>query len=328
MNLNGVDLNELTPDEQPAFPSMKKGRWLHLDGDTACYKVTYDDEVPLSKCLENFLDMTDYRRKMAGAEFLCIHLTGHDKGGRLSTSTVKKYQGNRDGKVKPKNLNPLRQILLERHSDLIVFHENQEADDGMTQANHKAIQNGERLLSVIMAEDKDLDMAQGLHCDWNTFEINDVVGYGKIWMDDSGSTKKLKGFGTSFFWAQLLMGDSADNIPGCEYIGGEVLEEFDPLKKPNPKRKPKKCGPGLAYKILFDCNDDHEALYRVLECYRSYYGDKYTYTSWTGQEITRTASEMLLEQARLLWMRRVPDECPRVFFKEVLDNFIKESDEN
>ena len=317
---NGVDLAALEPDLCVAFPSVVEGRVLQLDGDAACYKVTYNPDEHLRTCIDNFWSMIDYRRQMAGCEYINIHLTGHNKGGRSEIATVKKYQGNRDGKVKPQNLIDLREYLvsLPPAPQRIVYHEDQEADDGMCQENHTAILAGNRNLSIIMSEDKDLTMCQGLRCDWNTFEIIDVNGYGKIWLDETGSTTKLKGYGSAFFWAQLLMGDSADNIPGCELIGAEILEKYDPLIKPNPKRKPKKCGAVLAYNILKDVTSDMQALLLVIECYRSYYGNDYKYTAWNGLEIQRQSIEMLYEQAQLLWMRRVQNESPRAFFKEIM----------
>jgi len=324
MIINGIDVDALTPSLGQAFPAEIAGKVLQLDGDAQCYKVAYDDTVPLAVVINNYFSSVEMRRKMSGAEFVNIHLTGQNKGGRYELATVKKYQGNRDGKIKPVNLEPLRDYLSSykpkpEENFNILLHTTQEADDGMVQENFKAIQAGNRQLSVIMAEDKDLTMASGLHCDWNTFKITDVDGFGSIYLDDSTSTKKIKGFGTSFFWAQLLTGDAADNIPGLEMLGSEMLEKFDPLSKPTPKRKPKKIGPVLAYNILKDCKSDIVAFHTVVQCYRDYYGMQHSYTAWDGTEMLRTSAEMLMEQAALLWMRRVPGETPNLWFKDVVD---------
>ena len=208
MLVNGIELDELTDSSCSAFPSEVEGRVLQLDGDAACYKVTYNEDEDMDTVIQNFWSTVEYRRRMSGSEFVNIHLTGHDKGGRYRTATVKKYQGNRDGKVKPINLIKLREYLESSTAvppNNIVLHQNQEADDGMTQANYQALCNDQGNLSIIMSEDKDLTMASGLHCDWNTFKIVNVQGYGSIYLDDTKSTKKIKGYGTSFFWSQLLV---------------------------------------------------------------------------------------------------------------------------
>ena len=77
--------------------------------------------------------------------------------------------------------------------------------------------------------------------------------------------------GMRWFWTQMLTGDSTDNIPGIPGVG---------------KVK--------AAKILGDLTGD-AALYGVVaEAYKSAYGD-----SWL---------EALVENGRLLWIRRQPDE--------------------
>jgi 5'-3' exonuclease len=88
-------------------------------------------------------------------------------------------------------------------------------------------------------------------------------------MSENG--KKLSGHGQSFFYAQCLMGDSIDSIPG---LGGRT-------------------GPVKAFKILQGCTTLDEMYKAVLEAYRGMYGDD--------------AEDMLLEQGRLLWMTRELD---------------------
>ena len=322
MIINGVNLDEVTPDIKLTFPSLVEGRVLQLDGDALGYKCTYNDSEPFATARNNYLSSVEMRRNMSGSSSVNIHLTGKNKGGRYKLATVKEYQASRKNKVKPKNLHLLREYLMDVDLALaanVIMHENQEADDGMAQGNFWAIQAGTPQLSAIMAEDKDLTMCSGLHCDWNTFEITMVEGFGSIYLDTSTKTKKIKGFGTSFFWAQLLMGDPADTIPGLEKVGGDILEVVKPGKKPNPKRKPGLIGPALTWEILKDCKTDHEAMLKVLACYNSFYPAEYTYTAWDGTEITRRPVQMLYEQAQLLWMRRVEGEQPNVFFKGVIE---------
>jgi hypothetical protein len=185
-------------------------------------------------------------------------------------------------------------------------------------------------------------MFPGLHIDPYTHELVDVSGFGGCWLDESTSTKKILGWGTSFFWAQLLVGDGADNIPGLPLLSGELANRYKPtaavtkaqerlLTDCTPKQRDAalrtikernaiKVGPVLVACILAGVDNDYEALRRVRECYYSYYGEgQFEFERWDGSTMRKTAGHMLLEQARLLWMRRVPRECPTTFFREVIE---------
>ena len=74
------------------------------------------------------------------------------------------------------------------------------------------------------------------------------------WLQPSctpAGTVKLVGQGPLFFWAQMLMGDTADNVQG--------ILRFDE----------KKCGPSGAYQALKDVKDIHEAANTVISGYRA-----------------------------------------------------------
>jgi hypothetical protein len=185
-------------------------------------------------------------------------------------------------------------------------------------------------------------MFPGLHIDPYTLEHVHVTGYGSCWLDESTSTKKILGWGTSFFWHQLLVGDGADNIPGLPLLSGELANHYKPTAaitkaqerlltdctskqrdaalRTIKERKPIKVGPVVVAAILAGVDNDYEALRRVRECYYSLYGSEVRPVAhWNGGIAVKTAGHMLLEQARLLWMRRVPRECPTTFFKEVIE---------
>jgi len=263
---------------------------------------------------------------MAGAESYVLHLTGADKGGRYDLATVKEYQANRKGKAKPKHLASLREYV--RGLPECLFHEHQEADDGMAQGNYAAFKAGTPDLSVICSADKDLKMCSGWHLDQQTGELKYVDGYGEIELTE-GKSKKIKGYGTSFFWAQLLMGDTADNIPGLPKLGCDTqiryagfhtkaieklldtcscgdADKEDAAAAKLQQLKPKACGAVAAWHILGDAVDDQDAFTRVVQCYKDYYGEGVVkYKDYNGIEHDTTAGGMLVEQMHLLWMRRV-----------------------
>lgn len=353
MTVNGIELSTLESEvlQGLLIPDLVKNRVLQLDGDMLCYECCGEDEQPFAYCIENFKTALTVRMTMAGAEYCNIHLTGADKGGRFDIALVKPYQGNRDGKIKPKHLPALREWVQNHyHIDSRIRccnNMHQEADDGITQRQYDAIQEDARHLSIIMSGDKDLGICSGLHCDWNTYEITDIDGFGQIRLDESGSTKKIKGKGTAFFWAQLLMGDTADNIPGLPSFGRaislalwpaaalveaqRVLTErttkagkpVTPLQIAKAQEtvdtaKAKPCGPVAVYDYLKDCTNDLEAMMLCIKAYQSHYGTQpFDFLCHRGNKHNLTSGHMLLEQARLLWMRRVENECPSTFFKQV-----------
>jgi hypothetical protein len=348
MNEFGIDLSALDAAEV-IVPDVIPGRVLQLDGDMLCYECCFDDETPMSQCIANFTAALQVRMAVSASEFCTIHLTGEDKGGRFQVAKVKQYQANRLNKVRPANLGAIR-AYVQQHYALVngnnavaVLHENQEADDGMATAQYQAFQGSlsNPLLSVIMSGDKDLTMCSGWHCDWWSYEMTYVEGFGSCRLDDSGSTKKVKGFGTSFFWHQLLMGDTADNIPGLPMLGPDMVNKFKPTKasiaalaaladrtESAAKRakaeatlagRTAKIGPALAYEVLQDCRTDAQCFLRCVEAYQSHYGkDVFDVIAWDGTVFQAKSGAMLLEQAQLLWMRRKKDECPREFFKQVM----------
>lgn len=129
--------------------------------------------------------------------------------------------------------------------------------------------------TIICSRDKDLKQNKGWFYSW---ECGNQPSYGPMLHDSLGSLslsanrKKLSGTGQSFFYAQCLMGDSVDSIPG---LGGNT-------------------GAVTAFKLLQGCTSIPELYKAVLEAYRGMYGD--------------AAEEYLLEQGRLLWMTRELNE--------------------
>jgi len=205
----------------------------------------------------------------------------------------------------------------------------QEADDGMAQANYQAVASGCNNLSVIVSKDKDLRMVPGLHYDFDTEQVVAVGdAFGWLWIDDSKSSKTLKGWGTKFFWAQCLMGDAADNIRGLPFITFAALAALGrtppTLKKLEQRlqsvadknrrtllnqieveeRKTKKVGAMLAFDLLADCNNDHECYHRVRGLFldsRATFPESFLHHA-NQQEVTGTMA--LFGDMLLLWMRR------------------------
>lgn len=133
--------------------------------------------------------------------------------------------------------------------------------------------------TIVCTRDKDLRAVTGWHYGWELFNQpqfgpEKVEGFGYLTLSPyvKGKSRTLKGVGEIFFYAQCLMGDSVDSIPGL--IKG--------------------TGPVKAYEVLEGCTTPKEAFKAVLEAYRGVHGDN--------------AEAYLLEQGRLLHMTRYLDE--------------------
>jgi len=348
--IGGIDLDALDIDNSDlVFPDMVPGRCLNLDGDIVAYNCAGDDETTKPEVLFNIEAEIKNLMQCTGADHYVIHITGtgSNKGKRHDISTVREYQANRNGKPKPINLEWARNQMIQKMR--AVVHMEQEADDGLTQLQYEFINRGERNLCVLVSADKDLRMVPGLHLCPDTTKIVDVDGYGSCWYDKDKS--KATGWGTSFFWHQLLMGDTADNIPGLPAFSKRISINYWPTAPlvetqrrieqgtmPNGKPltmkqadaaeakltsildeyKQKPCGAVGVVKYLEDCTSDCDAMAKVSEAYYALYGDEFTYEDWRGNTITRTSKQMLYEQAILLWMRREPGHTDFMkFLKEL-----------
>lgn len=355
----GVDaatVASLQPQEVQ-YPNPVAGRVAHIDADFMAYQVSAESKAELDpddptprKTLEdmrrNAYQAVDHIRRMAAAEKAVLHTTHNsNKGGRDEQAILKPYQANRaDRDNRPEHLDTIREWLASGVGDSgLVFqgcnHVDQEADDGMTQAIY-----ADRKNTILCSADKDLLMVPG----WKLDMYTDVISrqdddFGYIEIDDSKSAKKVVGRGTKFFWAQLLMGDTADNISGLPECPGsmwqhyagtkafkdaydqwiatddkEVARKLDD-KMDKMKAKTKKCGPVLTYQLLEGARNDKECFETVKACYELLAKEHgYTFRHWnTTAEVTPT--QALFSEMKLLWMRRNPDENDVLhWLKEVL----------
>lgn len=119
---------------------------------------------------------------------------------------------------------------------------------------------------AIASQDKDMRMVPGLHVTWDRQRL--------FWVREGESPfHSGKQYGQRWFWEQMLQGDTADNIPGLPLLFG------------------KKCGEVTAQRYLSDFPND-ELCDRVREAYAYLYKNE--------------GDDRFVEQACLLWMRRVP----------------------
>lgn len=270
MIVGGVDLSTL-PDQ---FKGFVMGRTLILDGDGPCY-VASATAKRLDTALRNFQQAILTQMFLTKSQRCNIHLTANTshKAGRFNVIAAKPYQGNRNGKAKPPLLEPLRQAVAQRDNWLenyhVAMHHVLEADDGMM---HDAYELGED--GLIWSDDKDLRMTPYLYwCREKGIILpSQPVGWLSPKFTPSG-TMKLVGQGPLFFWAQMLMGDTADNIQGIKKLNGRL------------------CGPAATYEALrgFEGKPIEHAANFVINAYKEIYQNP-------------------LPEATLLWLLRWKDD--------------------
>jgi hypothetical protein len=231
-----------------------------VDGDIITYRSGFagNDKVEASLgnaklLLKNVLDEVN-------ASGYQVYLTAADRSNfRYERAKTQEYKGNRKNAPKPKFYKEIREYLVNHWGAQVIY--NQEADDalGINQDQH----------TIVCSIDKDLNMIPGWHYNFVKKE--------KYFIDDDDplnfttevkskrTTYKMDRGGIKWFYAQMLLGDTGDNIPGVRGYG--------PVK---------------VYETLKDCFLEDDMISSVWEVYERH---KLTY-------------ERFLEVADLLWIRR------------------------
>ncbi len=293
-------LIEEYPDEVP-------GRVAHIDADFLAYMAAYErkgEEASLDDILFKTRTMIRDKRREAGAEKAVLHLTPNtsNKGGRYDIAIQKKYQGQRSSDDKPRYLEAVRDFMagLDGQERGVAW-ETAEADDGMAQAGWENYRAGTSDLCVIVTKDKDLRMVPSLHMDWDSGMIRDTsqdpfgwIGIREKVGNNGKITKKYDGWGTKFFWLQMLMGDTADNIQGL------------PKAPVGKDGKMVSCGQIAAVKLLADAKNDRECLRICMDLYK-----QNDYVHWQKGD-THSWQDVFWSEAQMLWMQRTPGDIDDV----------------
>ena len=244
-----------------------------IDADVLRYEIGSIGDIDGPKSFDFIAAILDGRiqdicKAAGGTVAPTLYLTG--KGNfRDAVAVTKPYKGNRlDKDGNPKQAKPFHfeNITVYMHNQYDVeVAEGMEADDLMSIEQMACPAN-----TVICTRDKDLRMIPGHHYGWECgaqreFGPMIVTQRGNLSIDRKKKSPKLTGTGMMFFWAQMLIGDTADNIPGCPGIGDVK-----------------------AWDILMNEADPRSMWERVRDTYYSKKRD----------------DDMILEQGQLLWMVR------------------------
>ena len=327
-------------------PDKVTGRVAHIDGDFLAYIVSADrkDEDPTTvpQAIQHLEEFISQIMLYSGSDDYMLYITQGDKGGRAEQARLKRYQENREDKKRPLILGDVRRHMAMDFQCTVC--EDAEADDYLAWALYQGRQRGEENLNVLVSQDKDLRMVPGMHYNWMSEGLTTVDNLGSLelheYETESGNkVKKLRGTGGLWFFAQLLMGDAADNISGLPYVTGNILNMVKPTQATtkawatldDPKatekqkakaqsvldsRKPGRCGQMFVWEYLKDCKSLKEAYSLVINAYAAYHlliGFK----DYNDEPIS--VSEAFDSECRLLYMRH---NLGSEDFREYLDGIV------
>lgn len=253
----GVQANILDSSKVVGVPKNTGNRVLLYDADGACYN-TMSTVKKIDTALRRFHEDILMHMMLANCSTARVHLTpsGCFKNGRHLLKTVKPYQANRNGKGKPPLLEVLRASAFEYFKDHkeieIIPNYDVEADDALM-IDAFSMQN-----TCMISPDKDLLINPYESYNTETGKFERLIGDDKFgwigmkrWMTSPGKPKsKVVGKGYKFFLAQMLMGDTADNVKGIISYNGKL------------------CGATIAFNLLNPIVDADEAVNLVVEGYK------------------------------------------------------------
>ena len=164
---------------------------------------------------------------------------------------------------------PERPIHYQAIRDYLIKYQGAKECHGMEADDALGIHKG-----IMVHIDKDINMVAGMHYNWVTSTSYTVPeGFGVLKWENG----KILSLGINFFYIQLLVGDSTDNIPGIK----------------NPFAN-KSCNFGYktAYDYLKNCKTEKDLFDKIKEVYYTVYK-----SGW---------KDRLSEQADLVWILQEP----------------------
>lgn len=225
---------------------------------------------PLSYALSNAKSMIHYIQETLTPKEIVVFLSGEDNF-REKIATYSKYKGNRDSAPVPIHKDAVIDYLKRVFGAVVI--DGQEADDAMG-----IRQCGDIDSTIICSSDKDLKQIPGWHYHIPTASV--------LYQPTEDADR--------MFYCQAMTGDPTDNIAGCPGVGAATAEKY--YDADNPWQSVLAC-----YRDKLSKKSPEGLLYNEEE-------DFVKYTSWDGQDMTVPLNSFVVEQARLVRIRRTPNE--------------------
>ena len=237
---------------------------LLIDGDILVYRAGFAGNDKLTASLGNVKLLIKAILSSWDYSSYTLYLSPEDRSNyRYKVAKTKEYKGNRKDVAKPQFYKEIRDYMIKRWNAEVV--NGQEADDALGIAQQDD--------TVICSIDKDLNMIPGWHYNFVNKEKYYITEEDSLNLTieqrDKRKVYKMDRGGLKWFYAQLLLGDTGDNIPGVSGFGPVAVDN-----------------------ALKDCYTEKEMLDVVWNIYKKH----------------NLSKERLLEVADLLWIRRVPEQ--------------------
>lgn len=133
---------------------------------------------------------------------------------RYQVATITPYKGTRTA-PRPTHLDGMKEYLVTRFNTVV-------APDPLEADDYVGILAMSRKDSVVVAIDKDLRQIPRPFKHIVTGEVEHLTDPGYVKLDG----KKLVGGGITWLWAQCLLGDYSDNIPGLKGYGPKTIAKL------------------------------------------------------------------------------------------------------
>ena len=180
-----------------------------------------------------------------------------------------KYKSTRSS-IRPLLLKEVRAYAKKKFNAIESI--NSEPDDSQIWMGYEYLNKGYK--PIIVSSDKDSKAYSGL-CLFNPDKPNDgIVEIPKLGTIEIDSKNKVRAWGMMQYGLQMHIGDITDS-----YRPTELCKV--------------KYGEKSAYKSLVECKTEQEVLQGVIEQYKKWYPEDFTYTAWNGKEVESNWKHML-----------------------------------
>lgn len=242
---------------------------LLIDADILIYRVGFGaqskEEVKPAEMVVTWVDniINDMKTKLQSDKVECFLTRPGKTNFRYNRATLLPYKGNRTDASRPV-------LYVDIYNHIITSYKTFEAIDCEAD-DLMGLRHTEGCDTIICTIDKDLRMLPGKYYNFVEDTLETLDDYGNLQLVNNN--RKLIGEGLMWFYAQMLLGDRVDNIPGISGVGVVAT-----------------------HRLLHKCKTEDELFKVVWKQYLRYYRTK--------KKRIDECAEIMVEIADLLWIQR------------------------